>query len=135
MNPILEWQEKHRTKLTIIALSLMAIFILVVFVGIGGGDEQLSEANSVEDAKSIVDNLINSWDEQYNDLCDGPRNGTTKEKFAELAISVGEINGVGEECELLDGELQMEVQEYAREQFKKFSHLEELSDYGTIQCW
>jgi hypothetical protein len=135
MASILEWQEKHRIKLTFIALGLLAIFILAVFLGSGGNEEQLSEATNIEEAKSAVDYFINSWEQQYRELCDGPKNGTTKEKFSELSQYIRTIEEAGEKCVKLDGEIQMKVQEYAREQIKKYPHLLALSDYGTIECW
>jgi hypothetical protein len=136
MGTLKEWEKKNARILIPAVLIGMVLFVLFIFYDISGSDgENLADATNIEEAKSGVDYLINSWDEQYKELCDGPRNGTTKEEFTNLSFDIRAISGAGEMCEKLDFELQRQVQDYANARFEKYSHLNNLTNSAIIDCW
>jgi hypothetical protein len=122
--------------------SIVIKVIIIVFVFISFAflmksffidPKPLSEVSNLEDGKKRVDYIIDDWNEEYIELCEGPRNGTTKEKFFDLSSDIA-IYGLGEKCEKLDYRLQMDIQEYANKEILKYPHLLHLEE-GTIDCW
>ncbi|MEY2738750.1 MAG: hypothetical protein RL259_659 [Bacteroidota bacterium] len=136
MGTLKEWEQKNARKLIPAVLFGLAFFVAFIYYTVSNASEEhLSDATTVEEGKQAVDYFINSWNEQYNGLCDGPRNGTTKEEFAELGENIRSISGAGEMCEKLDYELQKQVQEYADSKMEKFTHLKSLAFSSRIDCW
>ncbi len=124
-------------------LDRITLFHVIVFIGFicfifllkacFVDPKPLSKVNNTEEGKRRVDYIIDEWNEEYEDLCAEPRNGTTKEKFFDLSSEIS-VYGLGEKCEKLDYKLQMNIQEYANQKILKYPHLLHLEE-GFIDCW
>jgi hypothetical protein len=138
--------KAHSTSVTkkgimglIVGLVLGSIFFFFLLGGLESSDSDdptpLAECETIAEAKVRVDWLINAWIKEYNDLCNGPRNGTTKQAFGELMESVQSIEEAGEKCILLDYKDQLVVVDYARKKVESHQALFRLSTVGEIDCW
>ncbi len=123
---------KQQYKIILSALTI-GIFI---FMGVSSGEESdIHSASTYEEAKEEVDNLYYQYKDEYSELCDGPRNGQNKEKFAELGDKIRNLENCGEGCEKLDGEIQLEVSNYARNKISSNNNFTSLAHEGMINCW
>jgi len=123
---------KQHNKIILNAL-LIGIFI---FMGVSSGEESdIHSVSTYDEAKEEVDNLYSQYKDEYSELCDGPRNGQNKEKFAELGDKIRSLEICGEGCEKLDGEIQLEVSNYARNKISSNNNFTSLAHEGMINCW
>jgi len=120
----------------------VVIGLVFLFFLLGGsesfnsdGPTPLAECQSVAEAKVRVDWNINRWIKEYNDLCNGQRNVTTKQAFYDLIEIVESFEDVGDKCVLLDGKDQLVVLEYAKKKVKSHQGLLKLTTVGEIDCW
>jgi hypothetical protein len=128
-------KENILHKITLFHVIVFLAFIAFIFLmkACFVDAKPLSKISNVEEGKRRVDYIIDEWNEEYGDLCEEPRNGTTKEKFFDLSSEIA-IYGLGEKCEKLDYRLQKDVQEYANQKILKYPHLLHLEE-GYIDCW
>ena len=112
------------------------IFGIFIFMGISSGEESdIHSASTYEEAIEEVDNLYSQYKDEYSELCDGPRNGQNKEKFAELGDKIRSLEVCGEGCEKLDGEIQIKLSTYARNKISSNNNFNSLAHEGMINCW
>ena len=101
----------------------------------GCGNDKLEKSRSVGDAKEIVDDYINSWNNSYKRLCDKPRNDNLKLQFQKLHDDMTIISTCGELCNKLSYEEQIAVSDYAWNMFEKSEPLKKLLETGEVDCW
>ena len=54
------------------------LLLIYILINLGCGNSGLRNSNSKEDVKFRVDELFNKWNNNYNKLCEEPRNDYLK---------------------------------------------------------
>ena len=123
------------------SIKLFASFLLFgffIFLGFGSDEEEgIQNANSYEEATKEIDNIISNYQEEYKELCEGPRNPQTETKFLNLAKRLLSLSECGNKCEKLDRDVQIKVSEYSRKKIESDQDLKSVL-FGTgahPKCW
>lgn len=117
-------------------ITTILLFGGFIFFGYSSGEESdIHAATSLEEAKEEVDDLVSTYQDEYNELCQGPRNDQAKDNFLELSKKIRSLESCGSGCEKLDYDVQTQVNHYAFEKVNNNSGFEKLIDEGSIECW
>lgn len=117
-------------------ITSILLFSGFIFLGYSSGEESdIHAATSLEEAKEEVDDLLSTYQEEYDDLCAGPRNDQAKDNFLELTKKIRSLESSGSGCEKLDYDIQTKVNDYAFEKVNNNTGFKKLLDEGKIECW
>lgn len=112
------------------------IFILTLILLGSCSSPSFSDSNNYEEGKEAADFFMNDWQEHYDDLCAGPRNGNQKKEFADLGKTMRAIYEGPYLANKLDFEIQKKLIDYVSEKMKNdYPDLEELALHEMINCW
>ena len=93
------------------------------------------DAQTIEDTKSAIDNLYDSFEAKYDELCAKKRNDQLKEKFTRLTNDILTTNEMPWENENLSTEEQNACVNYATGKMNSSARLKSLAVQGMIDCW